>query len=485
MRKYDIKNKRNIGIIIIISIVITIMFSLCISLFVKADKKEFKVSPDTLVFDKDKSIIKVDKESIIKRKWNKEYYLIYQDKNYELGDTAIAYNDKTGEIFLYGKYYEINSSNEINVTEDETVIKSSSLTKFYKLQDRKYLVVDKDIKSADGLLSTNEFLMIDLDKVGNATLTNHKVNLKTFSETTIVTSDYTFDIANEILTYGSDRIDLKKIIGSSNTYTKEDLVPEEDTTGGTGTNGSSSGGGVEVKDNTATSNTTGGTGTGTGNGGNGSSGGGTSTDTDGNKNTGNTTIEEIKKATKETSVISVTSTLSKIRVDYVIYDPKGEYESVYMEVSREGSDAVDTIYLNKNSTVQEITNNIIPNTTYNIKFKYTYLEDNQVKVNTFDTAKITTKRPNVSLKVTRLKGSTVYYLITPDSAYPITSATLVVSVNSTEVKRINNIVINGNTPDSITVDSANPGDIVELRLTNIKANGVAIQGVEAKAMFKY
>ena len=156
-----------------------------------------------------------------------------------------------------------------------------------------------------------------------------------------------------------------------------------------------------------------------------------------------------------------------------------------MEVSREGSDAVDTIYLNKNSTVQEITNNIIPNTTYNIKFKYTYLEDNQVKVNTFDTAKITTKRPNVSLKVTRLKGSTVYYLITPDSAYPITSATLVVSVNSTEVKRINNIVINGNTPDSITVDSANPGDIVELRLTNIKANGVAIQGVEAKAMFKY
>ena len=327
--------------------------------------------------------------------------------------------------------------------------------------------------------------MIDLDKVGNATLTNHKVNLKTFSETTIVTSDYTFDIANEILTYGSDRIDLKKIIGSSNTYTKEDLVPEEDTTGGSGTNGSSSGGGVEVKDNTVTSNTTGGTGTGTGNGGNGSSGGGTSTDTDGNKNTGNTTIEEIKKATKETSVISVTSTLSKIRVDYVIYDPKGEYESVYMEVSREGSDAVDTIYLNKNSTVQEITNNIIPNTTYNIKFKYTYLEDNQVKVNTFDTAKITTKRPNVSLKVTRLKGSTVYYLITPDSAYPITSATLVVSVNSTEVKRINNIVINGNTPDSITVDSANPGDIVELRLTNIKANGVAIQGVEAKAMFKY
>ena len=61
----------------------------------------------------------------------------------------------------------------IDVTDGETVIKSSVITKFYKLADRKYLVVDKDIKTSDGLLSTNEFLMIDLDKVGNATLVNH------------------------------------------------------------------------------------------------------------------------------------------------------------------------------------------------------------------------------------------------------------------------------------------------------------------------
>ena len=100
-------------------------------------------------------------------------------------------------------------------------------------------------------------LMVDLDKVGNATLTNHKVNLKTFSETEIVTSNYTFDIANEILTYGSDIIDLKKIIGSTNTYTKEDLVPEKgsgtgvdgvtditDNSSGTGTGGSGGGGGA-------------------------------------------------------------------------------------------------------------------------------------------------------------------------------------------------------------------------------------------------
>ena len=243
MRKYDIKNKRNIGIIIVISVIIIVMFSLVISLFLKADKKEYEVLNGTLVFDKNKTIIKVDNNGgIIKTKWNNDYYLIYNKKNYELGDTAISYNENNGQITLYGRYYEISSGDEIKITNDETVIKDSALTKFYKLADRKYLVVDKEIKSTDGLLSTTDFLMVDLDKVGNATLTNHKVSLKTFSETEIVTSNYTFDIANEILTYGSDIIDLKKIIGSTNTYTKEDLVPEK----GSGTGGD---GVTDVTDN--------------------------------------------------------------------------------------------------------------------------------------------------------------------------------------------------------------------------------------------
>lgn len=199
----------------------------------------------------------------------------------------------------------------IDVTDGETVIKSSVITKFYKLADRKYLVVDKDIKTSDGLLSTNEFLMIDLDKVGNATLVNHKVNLKAFAATSIVTSNYTFDIANEILTYGSNKIDLKKIIGSSNTYTKEDLIPE-------GNDNSSSNDGVtNITDNTT--------------GGNDATGDNKGTNDGKNNNSGNV-IEEIKKATKRTSVISVTSSVSKIVVDYVVYDPYNEYTNVYMEV---------------------------------------------------------------------------------------------------------------------------------------------------------
>lgn len=72
MRKYDIKNKRNIGIIIGISIIIIIMFSLVIKLFLSSDKKEYTVHDGALVFDKDKSIIKVTEDSTIKKKWNKD-----------------------------------------------------------------------------------------------------------------------------------------------------------------------------------------------------------------------------------------------------------------------------------------------------------------------------------------------------------------------------------------------------------------------------
>lgn len=472
MRKYDKKNKRNIGIILVISALIIVMFSLVINLFLSRDKNEYKVEEKTLVFDKDKTIIKTEKPAVIKTKWNKKYYLIQDKISIELGNTAITYNEDTGVLKLYGKYYEISSGDEINITSGETVIKSTALTKFYKLEDRKYLVVDKEIKSADGLLSTSDFLMIDLDKAGNATLTNHKVNLKTFSATTIVTSNYTFDIANEILVYGSDKIDLKKIIGSSNTYTKEDLIPEEDNNKGNSSesNTTANNGVTGVTDNSIAngSNTT--------NGGNGSKG---------NTGKNNVVIEEIKKATKRTSVIAVTSTVNKISVDYVIYDPKKEYSSVYMEVKKENSSNVDTIYLNSGSTSYEISNNVFPNTNYELTFKYSYIDDeNQMHVETFDKVNITTKKPQVSLKVTRTSKDGIDYLITTDNSYPLTSGTLTITKNG-EVVSTNEITLNGNTVGHVPITGLQEEDSISLSLTNIKSNETVIKDLSSNYKFRY
>lgn len=455
MRKYDIKNKRNIGIILAISLLIIIMFSLVIKNYNNRDKNEYKVDINTLVFDKDKTIIKTTKDSIIKTKWNKKYYLI-EDKQTLLGNTAITYNEESGILKLYGKYYEITSSDEINITSGETEIKSTALTKFYKLEDRKYLLVDKEISSADGLLKTTDFLLVELDKVGNATLTNHKVSLKTFSNTILVTTNYTFDIANEILTIGSDKIDLKKIIGSTNNYTKEDLIPEENEETTNTADGINT-----IEDNTAKEDNT--------------------ANTQTNKQT---IIEEAKKATKRTSIIALTSTINKIKVDYVIYDPKKEYSSVYMEVKKEDTSQVDTIYLSSNETSYEISSNILPSATYELTFKYSYIdENNTLHTETFDRQKITTKKPTISLKVTRTSKNKIDYLITTDNTYPLTSATLTIIKNN-EVVKTEEITLNGNTIGSSNI-SLIEGDNIELKLTNIKSNNDIIEDLNSSYKFIY
>lgn len=486
MRKYDIKNKRNIGIIIGISVIIIIMFSLVIKFFFSLNKEEYIVSKGNIVFDKDKTIVKLDSDGKIKTKWKGEYYLIYNDKDCELGNTAIAFNEETTEIKLYGRYYEISSGSEINITSNETVIKNSLLTKFYKLADRKYLIVDKEIKSADNLLSTTDFLLVELDKAGNATLTNHKVNLKTFSETEIITSNYSFDIANEILTYGSDKIDLKKIIGSSNNYTKEDLIPDDskninDNITNIDTNGNGNG-------TTTGGNGTGGNGDGNGGNAGGNSGGNTSDNTGGTGTGGSTTVEEIKKAAKQTSVISVTSTINKIIIDYVIYDPYKEYTSVYMEVKKEDSNNVEIIYLNSNNTRYEL-KDILPNTKYNLKFKYTTTEDGQNVIKEFGNTDISTRKPKLSLKVTKTRVGEITYVVTTDNSYNLTAADLIVTITDgkTGETRVvtNKVSINSGSPKTITMDKMQEGDIIELKLTNVSSGDTIISGITASDKFIY
>lgn len=455
MRKYDIKNKRNIGIIIGISVIIIIMFSLIIKLFLSHDHREYLVDTGSLIFDKDKTIVKLDKSGIIKKKWNNDYYLTYNDKSILLGAAAISYNEDTGKIVLYGKYYEIGAGDDIVVTDGETEIKSSALTKFYKLADRKYLVIDKEIKTTDGLLSTTDFLLVDLDKVGNATLTNHKVSLKSFGGTTIVTSNYTFDVQNEILTYGSNKIDLKKIIGSSNTYTKEELIPEEN-------KGSSSDNITNIGTN-KTENKPG--------------------DSSGENKTGTTVVEEVKKATKRTSVISTNSTTNKITIDYVIYDPKKEYTSVYMEVNEEGTNKIDTIHLTASDTKYEI-NNLFPNTKYNLTFKYSYLdEENNLKTDVFDNISVTTKKPKINLKVTNISNGNIKYLITTDNTYNIEKGTIKVFINN-ELVSSSTISINGNTTESININPVS-GDLIEIQITDVISGDRIIKEVKSSDKFIY
>ena len=430
MRKYDIKNKKYIGIVLGIGIVIVIIFSIFLKKVLDAGKIEYTVSANSVVFDADKNMITTDKEATLKVKWSGNYYMIYDEEMINLTDHAIVYQLDSGDLALYGTFYEVLNTGDVNILKDETIIESSVKSHFYKLDDRKYLIVDRTIESEDGLLVASNYLIVNLDKSGNATFLNNNINLKTFKPKVLKTSSYTFDIANEIINFGGEDIDLKEIIGSTNEYGENNNL-----NGGSGTGSDTSG---------VTSGTTGSAGGigGSGNGGSGGGGGGTGDGTIGAGSIGNSdtntsyegdynsgvsdgAVSDIINATKNTSVIRITTSLTSIGVDYVVYDPNNEYQSVYVELEESNNPERSSIVnLSKNDTNITISD-LSFNTMYNLYFKYTYYDDTGVlKEDTFDEVTVSTKTPSMALSVTGIIDNKLYYKITLDNYYTISGGSL-------------------------------------------------------------
>lgn len=388
-RKYDLRNKRNFVIILIIAIAVIGVFSLFIYKYNHASKIEYLVETGSVVQDDNKDFINVQEDAKLKIRWNDNYYLEYQDKKVNLSKKVIVFNTITGGMKLYGKFYEIDKTGKIIENKDETELKNTTTNKFYKLDDRKYLLIDRQIVSDDRTIEASNYLLVELDKMGNAKLSNNKLNLKTISPTILVTSEYTFDIANEILRYGSLNIDLKKIIGSTNQYVPE--PEEEENSENAGDNTGNGGTGI------------GGDGTGTGTGDwNGAPGGpGTVIN---NTDTGNVEdIGEIKNKTKMTSVVRALEGLTQIDIDYVVYDPYNEYKSVYAEIVMDNK--IDVVYLSKNDT-HIVFDKLIPNTKYKLNFIYTTAneETGEIIPTTFESLNLTTKMPKYSISIYKISN---------------------------------------------------------------------------------
>ena len=398
-RKYDERNKRNFGIILILSIAVIAVFSLFIYKYRKASRIEYVIDAGSVLQDVDKNYINIEDDALLKVRWNDNYYLIYQDKKINLGRKVIVYNTVTGGMKLYGTFYEIKNNGKIVDNKNETILNNTSVAKFYKLDDREYLLVDKTIVSDDRSITANDYLLVELDKLGNAKLSNYKLNLKTIIPTKLVTSKYVFDIANELLNFGKDDIDLKKIIGSTNEYSPKEDKKEEGN--GEGENGN---------ENAA-------------NGGNGAStmpGYGGAGNVINNGDTGDTAdIGEIKDKTKMTSIIRTVVGLSQIDIDYVVYDPYNEYKSVYVEIVKTGK--IDVIYLSKSDT-HIVIDGLAANTSYKLNFIYTVENANgSIVPNTFDTMTLKTLKPNYSITVYKLSkiNDTLTYKVNLQNGYSI------------------------------------------------------------------
>ncbi len=446
MRKYDIKNKRNFTIVAVVGIILIVIFSVFVKRVIETSKVEYYLSSGSILLDKNKNTIVLEDTGIIKIKWNLNYYLLYKEQQIEIGNTAIVYNPSTGAVNLYGKFYEVEEDSDIVITKDETIIYNAVISKFYKISDRKYLLIDKEITSLDGILNASNYLLVELDKSGNATLSNNEVNLKTFAPTTIKTSTYTFDIANEILNFGKEDIDLKKIIGSTNKYEKENNVDNNGGGGGNTTN--------NVNPNTGVITNEGGS---------------------------NISDDDLINLTKRTSIIKLTPSTNSITVDYLVYDPRNEYTSVTMEVKDTSLGTVNIIYLSKVNTSYVITN-LIPSTTYELTFRYAYLDNEIEQVNTFEKISVTTLNPDISIEVTKVTNSYIYYKIYGDSGYSIDSlqVRLLSDDNLITSKTITNV--SGEYSDSFDIRTYSFGDFVTLMITNVIYEGHLI---DVDAIYKY
>ena len=444
-RKYDVKNKRSFIIIIILSVLVIGIFSLFIYKYSKASKIEYVIESGSVLQDVKKNYITVDDDAILKIRWNGDYYLVYNDKKINLGNKVISFNTLTGGMKLYGTFYEINSDGKIIENRNETILDNTTDDRFYKLDDREYLLIDSKIYSDDKSIEASNYLLVELDKVGNAKLSNNKINLKTINPTKLVTSEYSFDIANEILNFGEYDIDLKKIIGSTNQYVPESVKNEEDddkeqddelnNEDGTSNNeGNSS--------NIGMNNGGGGNGTGSGIGTGDVGGPG---DIINNNDKGDVTdIGEIMDKIKTTSIIRIVEGITSIDIDYVVYDPYDEYESVYVLIDdkyRVDLSKNDTHIILNEETIGEM---LEPGQEYNLKFVYSVVRlnsetgENESIPFTFDEfKKIKTKMPEYKISVHKLSSidnvNVLTYRVDLQNNFNISRIKVSMSVDNKEV----------------------------------------------------
>lgn len=423
--------KRNIRLFVLFSFLVLLvsgLFALGIWTSFSIDKNIYDVVVGTFTYDSDNSYVKLDTNGVLQQKWDKQYYLSIasndtkKNKVYSLGNDVVLYNEKDNSLKLYGANFRIDNNGSVTFNDKEIEIARSTSPLFYKLDDRKYLMISKQISTENKEIDTKDYLIVEIDKSGNALLLNNELNVKTLSTISLKTSGYVFDVANEklIIPNSKKTIDLKKVSGSSNQYvepTQENKTSTTDTSVASGGGGGSGGSDYTSSAVSASSAVTG------------SAGSTIISNTTTNKS-------ENLNIIKTARINSVTAYTSYIDVFYVVNDPKNEYISVYLLV--EGTDGYSNkIILNKDNTRYRL-RNLTPNTEYNIRFGFSYPSSENSDVLLEDESNsfiIKTNKNQAKIIVNKISGNKIYYTVTLDKTYAYETATVVAYANNVAIGR--------------------------------------------------
>ena len=424
MEKSKARSNRLYIIFAVLIVVIIGLFAFVIIRISTQNNNKYEVKKDSILYTSSSNYKQVKGKAKLIQKIDGYFYL--HDSyggNVEItkiAKTAISSNPNDMSVVnIYGVAYQVDEKGEVTILSKNTEIPTNLPTKFFKIDDRKYLFVDKSIKSSDNSIDTTGYIIIELDKEGNASFANNELNIKTIKPIIIKGSTFEFDIANEKLLYGKKVIDLKKVLGSTNKYKKQskksnngtDNKDKDTTNGKNSSNGNSDG-----------SSGGGGSTTSFGNGG--SSSGGNYYD-DYFQNVVNTvnnltySVSGINDNTKGTlkkddvyfdfskwlAIKSLSSSVNSITINYQVFDPNNEYQTIFVEVASNG-EVAKRIYINKNDT-SAIIRDLMFGQAYTVALGYTTVSNVEPVIQ--DSVTINTLSPDLDLEITKLTASTIYY----------------------------------------------------------------------------
>lgn len=497
MRKLTAGNKINFTVFAIVIIVIIVLLIVCLRYVMGIDKTVYQIEANTFVYDSEYVPVLIENGGTMQAKWDGNYHINTNDGlTYNVGPQSVMYNKSSGKVTLYGKMYQVFADASVQTLSGQSEFVNFSEDRFYKLADRKYLILSDSISNEQNTIATKRYLLVVLDKAGNTLLLNNEINAKTINPMRLVTPSFTFDIANEKLIFGNEQIDLTKIIGSTNQYEEKVQVAEQNTTqeqnnsnGQPVTQNSSSTTTTTTTTNNSTQtivngNVNGGnvgqTG-GNNNNGNNENNGNNGNVGNGGTNSGNNSGENNTPLDKSVSLRSVVASSSTIKVNYNVIDPEGKYQTVYINVD---GDKPDTIALDKTASSYTITG-LTPNTDYTITLGAREIQsDGTISERIEDTLLVRTQRVSTTITVTRLSSSKIYFNLKMDSNYVFDSADVVLYADGNEVDR-KNVSISSSTSSNgwnTSLDYDYGSEFV-IRLENVVYNGNTVN-VDVQAKIK-
>lgn len=396
MRKLGTKNIRLFILFTVIVIATIAIFIYGVITVLSYDKSIYQVEEGTYFFDNKNNVINLKESGEVSKNWDGNYYLKTNLEKYNLGKQTISSSNEDYRIYAYGTIYQTFEDGTVLKHDGKTEIVKNTSASFYKLADRRYLMVDKEIADDKKEIIGSSYLYIILDKQGNALLLNDELNLKTLNSVILTSDSFKFDVAKEILTFNKEEMDLKKLIGSTNEYVEKEITTKP-----------------KEKDKI--------------------------------DNIPQITLPVNKHEPRDSKkinyqkMVSLNNTspsITFIDVSYTVIDPANTFQSVYLLINN--NETTNKIELNKEENKYRILN-LEPNHEYKISLGYSFIDEeneNNFIERIDDIIKVRTNKPKYEIEFTKITFDRVYFNLKIDPLYKLESGVLALYSDNTKLRSI-------------------------------------------------